>query len=191
MCPPGPMQPWQQTYAVGEALEADAIATVACAPHGTGRLRLNVATTGAGTVLDHQGCDGGLAWSYADTGSTKTCRPLRTPDGTIRCLPSEPLRTFYFADAACAQPLVTCDKGCDEGILVPGPGDDVVAGAAALRAVGPRFTGAQVFVALYAGGPCQPLPASGTPALWELGPAASWDRYPVLTEWRGTERLGH
>lgn len=192
----------QRVFGIGPELAPGAIAALRSQVQGTGPLRAISLTTDDGRAFDlpveRWNTSYGRNLSIAaksplfQDAAAKPCAPYRASDGTVRCLPLhalEPLPGIYFADAACAQPLALCTDCAGKDVLVPLPGRDPF-GAAAVHEFGPRFTG-QAFASDGNNG-CAPYdPAMSTKIdLRTLGAQVSWDRYPKLAEWRGTERIG-
>lgn len=171
-------------YELGAPLDGEIVPYVKAGFSGSQRLRAHGAETDSGEPLVVS------SWlllsaGWFDTESDTTCRPVRAPDGKVRCVPttlSGRRDLGAFADAECTIPLHECyTAGCNEPILVDAGTDSAahfVESAREVRASAP-FDGPSYYPGI--NGVCTKNESEARP-FGILGELLSWDDYPVLAE---------
>jgi hypothetical protein len=91
-------------YVVGAPMSSTALAALAYRYEGSGHVVAQAATAPTGERL--------RALSLYDKHLQTTCLPGLAADGQLRCLPAFTQPLFYFADAACTQPVVAANPSC-------------------------------------------------------------------------------
>jgi hypothetical protein len=162
---------------------------------GTGRFRLRGPSDDAGDMLplaawllfrpiDSVVLNGNTA-RFLDTVTQKDCNPVRTPDGSLRCVPTgthialtpDSLFPLGFADAQCTKPAYFCQGPCT-GPIIKAVGD----ANGELRAT--SIESAEKPGAIYslnADQSCSRV-SDGEFAIGVGGAPVSWDQFPTLPE---------
>jgi hypothetical protein len=161
---------------------------------GSGRFRLRGLRGPAGetVLLDNEiaGPNGWITARYFDTVANVDCDPRWTPEGLVRCVPTNVIvgpgnagLVAFFSDAACQTPVLACpglDKPCGDTPVISTATD----ADGELRDV--SLNAAVDLATVYGTAPdgsCAPTPAPFH--FFTLGAPLPWDSYPALTEING------
>ena len=183
--PSADLYPGIREYFIGALLPDDALAAVTIVPRGSDRLALHFFDDDAGPIATQDVLLNHLGRVYTDRELQTDCVPMRTPDGTIRCVGGVHVvqPSPLFADAACARPVVQLDGDglTEDVVLTPWGPRGPLATALAIYRIGPRVT-VDLPYRLYErkDGVC--LTAYQKVGYYELGEPTSWDRFATLEE---------
>jgi hypothetical protein len=177
-------------YELGEPLGDDALAPVAWKLEGTGRLQLRGLVVLGGFLpvsLELARVDAmtSIVRRYHDTVTNADCDPLWTPEGRVRCVPTDvvvnPYSFHWFADAACTKTAYLCgdSKPCGGQYVVPFSVD----ARGELRA--DELVKAVDAPEIFTDGAGACVPMGGAFAGYTLGDPLPWDVFPELVETNG------
>jgi hypothetical protein len=187
---PPPPAPPERFFEKGPPLSGDVIAQVQLQAAGSGQLQLQGLRGTSGELVPIANWLA-AAPRFHDTVAAADCNPIWTPEGLVRCLPSNAFiydayaASFaFYADDKCSELAFTCNAslGCGGTVAVfTAPDARGERAAVSLRATVPVTSGLYMPAA---DGTCAPLPP-GAASSFTLGDALPWELYPAIAEQNG------
>jgi hypothetical protein len=173
---------------LGAPLDGDAVVATTWQLAGTGRFQLRVLADAAGGPVSIADAlePPSETTRFRDTVAAVDCSPVATPDGLVRCVPTNVMIDAssggLFADEACQRPAYFCLGGS------PCAGRPAISLAVDAngerRAVSVAVAEAAESISFLFDGTCVPAGVDPT-GLFALGAAGPWSQFPALTEAHG------